>query len=942
MTNHWTDIDNASLVFVFGANPAENHPACFAHINAARYGSKNAKLVVIDPRRTRTALQCDPDRGDFYVRIRPGTDIAMINGLLNWIFNNVSAYDAVAAANMLGWHNGTAANSLSLARTFQDDAGSAAATAFNTANLATAKYNGVAAPQLVAGYPKYCDTRFKVNTAGDDYQRATLTVGSNSDYLTDPVNRFSNFPVIAADVNDPECVYQQLKSHVAPYDLATVADICGCTQAEIVSVAQVLVDNSRFKSSDFGAATATPQAATYKATTILYAMGQTQHTNGSQNIKGLATLQTLLGNMGRAGGGINALRGIHNVQGSTDMANLYDGVPGYSGNPGTGETYAHYSNTLFGNRVDGTGAKDITVPANLGLQQRGFHNMTQEWFGNGAVAGSDMTKLWDLWPKGNGFQHIQAIRNMALADGDPARIKAAVVWGQNPAVTEPNQSKVREAFHNLDLLVVVDMFETETASVDRRADGITYLLPACSHVEEAGSVTNSGRWLQWRERAVAPKGNSKADLELLLRLAYALDGVGAFSHISTVWGTLATPITGSVYSVLYGKHGWTPGSGAFEALTVNTEMWAEGASAPANKDVFGSEVVAEKIHIEICRPLNDTATSGGTLWIYSGAGNAAGYYATLGDFQPPINGVAWQTKARAKSRNNTLTGATTNGANNYPRWGWAWLLNRRVFYNNGEVAGDVADVFVSPGAVCCLFTVNNSSTLLADWSLFYRKYKTFADKPDVVVSALASSPHFTSPGRSLAGRFAGHTEPIESPRPALQALWGKNTANGTPLILSGTAVGDVATYPLVLTTIRCVEHFQGGPITRNNPANYEAEPEPWIELNPVDARKYGIVNGDLVNIVTARSNSTSDQNGRTVNESTGVLGDSFAVGFRARVDNSIAAYQRVAPGVVAIPWHWGDRGLSQGSRANDLCIDAFDANTQIPEYKACLCRIEKA
>ena len=604
MTNHWNDIDNSSFILCYGANPAENHPACMAHINAARFGAKNAKLVVVDPRLTRTARQCDPARGDFYVRIRPGTNVAFTNGLLNWIFNNIGAYDATAAANMLAWHNGTnAAAHLSVARTFIDDAGTTQT--LNGAALATAKYDGVAtadAVGLASGYPKYCDSRFKVNAAGDDYERAILTGSANTNFLTDSAWRFPEFPVIAANVSDPASVYQKLIEHVAPYDTATVADICGCTETEIANVAKVIVDHSRFKSSDFAATTATPQATTYKATTILYAMGQTQHTNGSQNIKDLAIIQTLMGNMGRAGGGINALRGIHNVQGSTDWGLLFDSIPGYSANPGVGETYAHYSNTLFGNRVltlhnTQTGfdsiAKAYTVPANLGLQQRGFHNMTEEWFGNGQVPGTEIDKLYDLWPKGNGVQHIQTFRYMAPGTAAANLISAAMIWGQNPAITEPNQSAVRLGLANLDLMVVVDMFETETAACDRKAGTPTYLIPTCSHAEEAGSVTNSGRWLQWRERATKPKGNSKADIELMLRFAYALDKANAFTHITNVpynglgtdapcagvWSTLTTPIAGPAYKVLYGdKYGWTPGADIEAVSLTNVDVWHAGAS----------------------------------------------------------------------------------------------------------------------------------------------------------------------------------------------------------------------------------------------------------------------------------------------------------------------------------------------------------------------------
>lgn len=984
MTNHWNDIDNTSLVFAFGANPAENHPACMAHVNAARFGTafgiKQAKLIVVDPRLTRTARQCDPARGDMYVRIRPGTNVAFSNGLMKWIFDNIASYNATASANMLAYHNTTVGTLGSVGRTFVDDGGGAAKTLV-AAELAGAKYNTVPTtafttvlPGPTATYPKYADTRFVVNALGTDYERRTLTTAS---FTTGPAWQFTNFPVVAPTVDSQvyglDTVWTTLKQHLAPYDTATVADICGCTEAEIVAVAKALIDNSRFASNDAVAAQATPKNHDYKATVILYAMGQTQHTNGSQNIKDLAVLQTLMGNMGRPGGGINALRGIHNVQGSTDMGLLFDSIPAYSGNPAAlTDSYPHYLNGLFGNRTEGTGAVVYTTSATLGLQQRGFCNMTNEWFGNGTSPGADVELLYAAWPKGNGVQHIKTFRNMTLTDTDPNRIISAVCWGQNPAVTEPNQSKVRAGLRNLDLLVVVDMFETETAACDRKATGITYLIPACAHVEEAGSVTNSGRWLQWRERATSPKGNSKADLELLLRFAYALDNALAFAHIRGVWGGLAAPIVPSVplrvYAELYGKYGWTPDGvpGSFEALSTTSEKWPVGATAVTTATVRGSEVVAENLYKEICRPLNYLAdgtfspVTGGTMWIYSGSGTAGGPDVTGGaawngspsynaNLLPAVTAAVgtnnWTVHNRAKSRNNIVKGNDVNGANNYPRWGWAWLLNRRVFYNNSEVSGDQADNFVSPGLVSCLFTMNVSANALADWSLVYRKYKLFADAPSVLVG-----PHYVSPGKTFFARFPGHTEPYESPavagNPAFAddyvTLFGHNMSGATRLIVEGadgTAIGAWGTgatdFPLVLTSIRCVEHFQGGPITRNNSWNVEAEPVPWIEINSVDAREYDIVDGQWVNIITARSNSTSDQMAETPD----AADQTWARGFKARVGVGLQSNQRVAPGVVAIPWHWGDKGLSTGSRANDLCIDAWDANTMIPEYKACLCRI---
>lgn len=946
MTNSWVDLDNSTMFFVIGANPAENHPASIAHLNHARFDlsnrGRNAGLIVVDPRQTRTARLTgvpynasnpnDQRKHDRYVRIRPGTNIAFVNGvmkaIIDWMYANRGSN--TIADNFFAWHNTAAGkNAGSFARTFIDDTG--VTRTLDATELATAQYSAdggstwYPAP-LATGWPKYCDSRVKV-ASDSDYKRVILKTASGW--------TFSNMPEFAADIDDPDCVFQKLRQHLASYDTATVADICGCTEADILAVRDAWIENSRFASSDFGAATATPEAAGYRAAVILYAMGATQFTSGSQGVRTYAMIQTLMGNMGRAGGGIDALRGIHNVQGSTDMGVLFDLIPGYSGNPGVGQAYADYSNKLFGNRVLGTGAKDPYNPSQLGLQQRGFYNMTVEWFGvrkaaTSPYSSSDFDKLYALWPKGNGVQHIESFRRMDpawAASHSVPQIKAAVVWGQNPAVTEPHQGAVRTGLYNLDLLVVVDMFATETAQCSRKSTGVTYLLPACAHVEEAGSVTNSGRWIQWRDRARAPKGNSKADLELLLRFSKALADAGAFSHIEDQWAQMTDPPGTDAWDVLYKKYGlaeWVVAGGTkqFEELS---GLDAEGET------LVGSEWVAEQIFKEMASPLDGNASSAshaGTIWIYSGMGTASAYNASKTDVSPTIGASwgAWTKANRAKSRLGAPEYAHTSLQ--YPRYGWAWLLNRRIFYNNGELSGDVADVFVAPGLMARLFVINTNT--LADWSLVYRAYNTLADKPDVGTS--------TGKHSIYAGRFPAFTEPYESPRPDLVAAWGQNTSGGTAgnLIFSDTARGTVAEYPLVLTTIRCVEHFQGGPITRNNPWNHEAEPEPWIEINSVDALKYGIKDGDYVNVITARSGSTAEQEGRSTAPS------GWAKGFKARVGVGTLANQRVAPGVVAIPWHWGERGLSTGSRANDLCIDAWDANTRIPEYKACLCRIEKA
>ncbi len=955
MTNHWADMANSTCVIVWGANPAENHPASIAHIGRARFpkdffpgdaraDKTPARLIVIDPRKTRTAALCNEDAGDRYIRIRPGTDIALAMGLIRYMVDKIESLPGAdpVRVKFFDYLNQNQAGTF-----YKDDAATA------TSAVAATQGSG-----YVNGNSKYTDARFLVKTDGTDYERARIKLDGT--ITTDPADAttVSNFPVKATAVDaDPQTVYNRLKAHVAPYTLAVTADIVGCTTQEIEFIGDAIIDNSRCSS---GAST-DARDVDYRATTLLYAMGLTQHTCGGQNVKSFAVIQTLMGNMGRAGGGINALRGIHNVQGSTDMGLLFGNIPAYSGNPtvqinADANAFGKYMDGLWGNPVSGTGGRasmdlsydDAYNTTPMGLQQRGFYNMTLKWFGDyasingmalGAAKRAAVDACYSLWPKGNGDNHIVMFRKMAAGT-----TKALVAWGQNPAVTEPHQGAVRQGLYELDTLVCTDMFLTETSAVSRKPGSVTLLFPSCSHVEKAGSATNSGRTLQWRYEAVAPRGNSKDDTELMLRFAKALDDEGAFQHIKDVWDANSITYDTSVYKQLYGNPyggfltthaNYTDVSMAGVEMATMRELVSDTNSYPTTT-VYGSEAVSEYVYREMATGVG----GGGSIWIYTNAfvtdytSNRHAASALPGATGQPN----WGTYNRSKSRDR----ADGNFQMAFPGWGYAWLVNRRVLYNNGEIPGDVTDFFMGPDSVGRLYVSTNTAQVL-NYSRWYRKVQGLADRPTPVVAGDTSSPHYSAGSVTYAGRFPAHVEPYETPRQDLLAVWGRNTSTtaniiGTQanwnLVPDSTPVAgrDIAAsnFPLVLTTIRCVEHFQGGPITRNNHWNAELEPEPWIELNSVDARTFGIRDGDMVKIVTARTE--------------GLAGDmlpKYGEGFRARVGVGLQGNQRVGAGVVAIPWHWGDVGLSTGSRANDLCIDAGDANTTIPESKACLCRIEK-
>ncbi len=1101
MTNSWTDIANATLVLVWGANPVENHPASIAHINRARfpkqffpstdarYNKQPARLMVIDPRKNRTALQAGDEN---YVRIRPGTDIAFGNAVMRYIMEKMAAASPTYA-------NGDPipADLVSNYWAYLNQAGPGAN--FNTDGNASAASTTVTGG---ANCSKYTDARFVLKTDDSDYvrERVVGTSGASTGIAPDGTT-ITGFPQKAATANATgvRTVYNRLWDHVNHYTTTVAADICACNESDIALVADALIQNSRPASYSTGAPSTIihqPTDANFRSTTIMYAMGITQHSYGSQNVKMFAVLQSILGNMGRCGGGINALRGIHNVQGSTDMGLLYGNIPGYSGNPtnaeadavvlngttavalkwknynntavtvtavqtgplttfaaseytlavnGSGFTtiarssassaipdgatvyvsythnvasgvagpakvfnaYGKYADGLWGTPLSGTSTTTNftgTIKTNMnqsyddaydtramGLQQRGFFNMTLKWFGNydQAIGGSFgyaaatlssrkavVNASYELWPKGNGDNHVKMFRNMSSTPmSGSVRIQAAVVWGQNPAVTEPNQGSVRAGLKELDLLVVVDMFETETAACDRKTGAPTYLLPSCSHVEKAGSATNSGRVLQWRYEARKPAGASKDDTELLLRFAKALDAGSAFQHISDAWTAAGITYDTSVYKHLYqnpygatraasapyafsggfnGVSGYDSVSGTGDYPVALRTLVSDNISYNNTATLTGSEWVSETIFREYAI----TVGSGGTLWLYtegydlvnrdSLTRNSAGAPRLSASYVG-----AWGVANRAKSRGRQDPYNTMG----FHMWGYSWLVNRRVLYNNAEVPGDQTDYFMSPDSVSRLFAPKampaTSDPLASIYGVFNysRWYRTVGAPTAHAMVDVPLRDNGTAAGAAPAvhvvpGRFPSHTEPYETPRDDLAATYGYNSTSTAAINAAGyrnlvydatkSPTGTKAQYPLVLTTIRCVEHFQGGPITRNNSVNVELEPRPWIELNSGDARAAGIKDGDMVKIVTARTEALAGHSLESVYPQA-----LYGEGFVARVGVGLTKTQRVAQGVVAIPWHWGDRGLSTGSRANDLTLDAMDANTTIPEYKACLCRIEK-
>jgi len=596
MTNDWTDIKNSDCILVPGANPAENHPASMAWVNEAR-DKRGAKLIVVDPRFTRTAATAD-----LYVPLRSGTDIVFLGGLMNYAIQN-KLYNE----EYVKYYT----NALTLV---------------NTDFEGPADLDG-----LFSGYDAekraYDTTTWQYQT-----EKQTVTVTETDPDTGEEVTVEKEVSVIkqATSLDDPNCVFAHLKKHYARFTPEVVEQVCGTPKDKFLQVAETFCATG----------------AVDKSGTIMYAMGQTQHTVGTQNVRSMAMLQLLLGNIGIPGGGVNALRGESNVQGSTDMALLFHILPGYLGTPRDVDVdFAAYSR-----RFDTT-SYWVNGP-------RFFTSLMKAWYGDAATKDNDYA--YDYVPKITGnYSWITLFE--AMYGGN---IKGMVCMGQNPAVGGPNARFERKAMENLEWLVVMDLFETETASFwkgpavqpkDIKTE--VFLLPAADALEKAGSIVTSGRRSQWRPQIAAPPGEAKYDIWILTRLANALKDVYAPSSDSK----------DSTIIDLVWDYGDEP----------DVELVAREVNGYALEDVkdASGKVLVNKGELIATFGTIASAADPGTI--------ACGNWLFGGYFYPTDDGTGAVMPAvkRRGQKDPSPYGF-------YPYWGFTWPANRRIIYNRASARPD--------------------------------------------------------------------------------------------------------------------------------------------------------------------------------------------------------------------------------------------------------------
>lgn len=783
MTNHWIDLKNTDCALIIGSNAAENHPMSFKWLNEARK-SRGAKIIHVDPRFNRTSSQ-----SDIYGRIRPGTDIAFIGGLINYaVANNLFDSDYV-----LNYTNAS----------FLVDAG------FGFTDGLFTGYDA-----LNRAYDQ-TTWKFQTDSAGNILKDITLT--------------------------NARTVWQIMKNHYSRYTSAQVAKVTGMNESDFNSIAAAF-------------------CSTYtkdKTGTIMYAMGATQHTKGSQNVRAYSILQLLLGNIGKIGGGINALRGESNVQGSTDMGLLYDALPGYLASPVAAPNHA----TLELYNQAETPARGY-----LSNKPKFFNSLLRAWYGSNI----SLSDAYNFLPKrnpGKNYSYINLFEEMY-----EGKIQGLFCFGQNPLVTGPNSRKTGASLAKLKWLVIADLWETETASF-WKTPGVNsgdintevFLLPAASAIEKEGSITNSGRWMQYRWKAVAPIGNAKSDSYIIHNLMLKLKGL---------------------YSA----------STATRDLPVKNVYWPYGGEGEPSLDLIQREINGySTVNSGQLPGFGQLAADGSTAcgnWIYSG------FYPESGN--------------RSKSRNNN----DTSGIGSFSEWGYSWPMNRRVLYN--RAAADLSGNPWSPEKASIWWDG-------AKW--------TGKDVPDFNSGLAPGSPGGSNPfimlpdgvgsifGKLKEGPLPEHYEPFESPVANVLSSVQLNPVVKVPYT-SMNKQGSADIYPLVGTTFRVSEHWQGGSMTRNLPWLAELMPEMFVEISESLAAAKGIVNGGQVIVSSAR-------------------GEIYAKALVSKRIKPLAVNGKTVE-QVALPWHWGHQGVVTGASANVLTANVGDGNTNIPEYKVFLVDVRKA
>jgi formate dehydrogenase major subunit len=859
---------DADCIVVEGSNMAENHPVAFRWVMKAKV-ERGAKIIHVDPRFTRTSAVAD-----IYAPIRAGTDIAFLGGLINYVINSrrwneepffkefvvnytnaatIISDDYKDAEDLDGVFSGLQATSEDLrAAIAQEQVYSNATWQYKRAPATGAQ--PAVPPEAAASGPPY-----------DDLVKSLLPPAPP---LRDPT------------LQDPRCVFQIVKRHYARYTPEMVERITGCPKETFLKVAETILNSSG------------PD----KTTSFCYAVAWTQHTYGVQMIGAAALLQLLLGNIGRPGGGIMALRGHATIQGSTDVPTLYHSIHGYMNAPSALRPHDTLVDYL----------KAETIPTAFWANQPKFMvSYLKSMYGDAATKENQFGYDWH--PKISG-DHSHMAMFAAMAEG---KVKGMFCMGQNPA-TSLNARLTRKALARLEWLVVKDNFETETAafwyaspevrSGELKTEDIkteVFLFPSAQVAEMEGTFTNTQRLLQFHEKAADPPGDARSDAWFTHQLALRLKKLYQNSTLPRDQG----------FKNLVWDFDYDPGT-----YPKNTRIQGEPDVLKIWREINGFKTDTK----ELLTTFNDLKDDGSTTcasWIYCGA------YPKEGDLRP---------RSRQPDPIDPKTGRYQNGGANL-NWGWSWPANRRIMYNRASARPD-----------------GQPWSEQKKWVWWDGSKWTGYDVPDFAVTKAPNAPAqpgqiglaaqsgtdpfimkadgkgwLFAPSGMVDGPLPTHYEAAESP--IRNPLYKQQTnpvykywkQPGNEL----AAVGDPK-YPYVITTYRLTEHHLSGVMSRWLPWLAELQPELFAEISPELAAEKGIRNLDRVKITSPRGT---------------VFAKALVTGrMRPLTVDGRTIHQ------VGLPWHWGYMGIARGDVANDLSSWVADPNVSIHEGKTFICNIEKA
>jgi formate dehydrogenase major subunit len=823
------DLSNSDAILIMGSSMAENHPVGFQWVMEAR--ERGAKVIHVDPRFTRTSAMAD-----VWSPLRAGSDIVLLGALIRYVLEQEKDFREY----VLNYTNA----SVLVRDDFQD----------------TEELGGV--------FSGWNAEKQQYETDSWAYKGAPLKDVADAEkhggHAKDRGGEKSKESIYEQDLTlqNPRCVYQVLKRHFARYTPEMVERACGIPRDVFFKIAETYCSASG------------PD----KTGAICYAVGWTQHSDGVQIIRAGAILQLLLGNIGRPGGGILALRGHASIQGSTDIPTLYDILPGYLPMP-------------FAN----SDAKDLKTYIREHQSQSGWWHNFDKYIVSllkayyGAAATSENSFGFDWLPRVTG-DHSHFGYWLDMTDG---KMEGLFVMGQNPAVGAPNARLERKALAKLKWLVVRDMVETETASFwldspeihrgelkPEEIDTEVFLLPAAGHVEKEGSFTNTQRLIQFREKAVEPPGDARSETWFIYHLGRRLKekarrdarpcnaGLNALTWEYTLSGKVKDP---SSEEILQEINGWT---------------------------------TADHKLVKNYRALKADGSTACGCWIYSGV------------FPESGENKAWKREPK------DLYG---HG------WGWAWPSDRRILYNRASARPDGRPW--SERKKLVWWDEQKREWTGHDVPDFTKQKPPDYKPPDGAKGddALPGDKPFIMHPDGFGwiwvasglkdGPLPTHYEPLESP---VENLLYPEHPIDPPSQKKERPDNRYANspdprFPYVLTTYRLTEHHTAGGMSRYLSHLCELQPELFCEISPQLASRLGVENGGWVTVVTPR----------------GIVEARAAVTARIKPVhlNGQVIHQ------VGLPYHWGYKGLVKGDAANDLLAISEEPNVRIMETKSLLCDV---